>query len=417
MFRYIDLFCGIGGFHQGIDRVSAEMGFEAECVFAADNDPSAASVYRNNYGIDCYHDLKLKETHDLIDIAVGEHELTCLFGGFPCQPFSKAGSQEGFANEMKGTLFFEIEKIVHRHHPKFILLENVRNLKNHDSGHTWNVIYNSLTEEGYVVDDVIISPNHIGPIPALRERFFILAYNRESLGVTDDDIDMLRNRVYKQRKTSIYPHNRVERGLNRRYFDIDAPSDLEPFNEETIQMWDDLLQLLRSSNRTIISPLWPHYFDPLLDITNEPAWKQKIIRKNQEFYRKNADIYDQWLNEHRDHFDQLCQSDRKFEWNAGDDLDNVWQGIIQFRPSGVRVKRPDFIPTLVAINQTPILGPNRRYLKVSEMAKIYGFRRLRFGDQSEAESQKQLGNTVSVDVVGYLLHHMIETSGWEDDYE
>ena len=417
MFRYIDLFCGIGGFHQGMNRVSAEMGFDAECVFAADNDQNAANVYRMNYGIDCYHDLKLQETHDLIDDAIGEEGLTCLFGGFPCQPFSKAGSQEGFANKMKGTLFFEIEKIVHRHHPKFILLENVRNLKNHDSGHTWEVIHDSLVEEGYVVDDVIISPNHIGPIPALRERFFILAYNTEFLGIEDDDIDMLRDREFRQRKTSIYPCGQIERGLNRKYFNLDAEPDLEPFNEETIQMWDDLLQLLRENGRTIISPLWPHYFDSTIDISEEPDWKQKIIRKNQEFYKDNSDIYDRWLDEHKDHFNQLCQSDKKFEWNAGEDLENVWQGIIQFRPSGVRVKRPDFIPTLVAINQTPILGPKRRYLKASEMAKIYGFKRLKFGKQSEGESQKQLGNTVSVDVVSYLIRHMIETSGWEDGYE
>ncbi len=416
MFRYIDLFCGIGGFHQGIERVAAEMGFEAECLFAADNDPNVSNIYRNTYGIECFYDLKLQTTHDLIDEAIGVQELTCVFGGFPCQPFSKAGNQEGFANQMKGTLFFEIEKIVHRHHPKFILLENVRNLKNHDSGHTWEVIYNSLVDEGYIVDDVIISPNNIAPIPALRERFFILAYNRELLGVADD-IDKLHDRKFARRRTSIYPCGQVERGLNKKYFNEDAVQDLEPFNEETIQMWDDLLQLLRRHGRSIVTPLWPHYFDKSLDISKEPEWKQKLIRRNQEFYEKNADVYDEWLAEHREHFDSLCQSDKKFEWNAGDNLDNVWQGLIQFRPSGVRVKRPDFIPTLVAINQTPIIGPERRYLQPEEMAKIYGFKRLRFGNQNEGESKKQLGNTVSVDVVSYLIRHMIQVSRWEDNNE
>ena len=175
VFRYI--------FHQGIDRVATKNGFQTECVFAADNDPAAAKVYEKNYGKKCLYDLKEDSTHRLIDAAIGEKELTCLFGGFPCQPFSKAGNQEGFSNQMKGTLYFEIEKIVHRYHPKLILLENVRNLKAHDGGHTWAVIRNSLIQEGYAVDDVIISPNNIAAIPALRERFFILAYHREKLEI------------------------------------------------------------------------------------------------------------------------------------------------------------------------------------------------------------------------------------------
>ena len=154
-------------------------------------------------------------------------------------------------------------------------------------------------------------------------------------------------------------------------------------------MWDDLLQMLRAKNRSIITPLWPHYFDKSIDLTGTPEWKKRIIERN-----------------------SLCRSDQKFEWNAGDDLQSVWEGIIQFRPSGVRVKRPDFIPTLVTMNQTPILGCEKRYIKPEEVAKIYGFERLRFGNQSDSECRKQLGNTVSVDVVEYLIQHMLSVTGW-----
>ncbi len=410
VFRYIDLFAGIGGFHQGIDRVAAKNGFQAECVFAADNDPAAAKVYKKNYGKDCLYDLKDELTHYYIDKAIGEKELTCIFGGFPCQPFSKAGNQEGFSNQMKGTLYFEIEKIVHKYHPKLILLENVRNLKSHDGGHTWEVIRNSLVQEGYAVDDVIISPNNIAAIPALRERFFILAYNKEKLGIEGQVKEIEKN--YSMIKTSIYPWGQKERGLNRKYFCIGADKDIEPTNVETLNMWDDLLHMLRDNDRTIISPLWPHYFDKSIDLSNIPDWKVKIIERNQEFYEKNSDIYDAWYLKHKDHFDSLCRSDQKFEWNAGDDLQSVWDGIIQFRPSGVRVKRPDFIPTLVTMNQTPILGCARRYLRPEEIAKIYGFNRLKFGKQSASECRKQLGNTVSVDVVEYLINHMLSVVKW-----
>ena len=131
MFRYIDLFCGIGGFHKGIDRVAKKRNLKTKCVFAADNDENAAAVYKLNYKIDALNDLKSEETHNRINEAIGNEELTCIFAGFPCQPFSKAGNQEGFRNEIKGTLFFEIMKIVENQKPPYILLENVRNLRNH----------------------------------------------------------------------------------------------------------------------------------------------------------------------------------------------------------------------------------------------------------------------------------------------
>ncbi len=410
VFRYLDLFAGIGGFHQGIDRVAAKNNFRTECVFAADNDPAAAKVYEKTYGKKCLFDLKLDSTHQLIEEAIGDEELTCLFGGFPCQPFSKAGNQEGFSDQMKGTLYFEIEKLVHRYQPKFILLENVRNLKAHDGGHTWDVIRNSLIHEGYSVDDVIISPNNIASIPALRERFFILAYNKEKLGITGDVKQI--EKKYTIKKTSIYPWGQSERGLNRKYFNTNADEDIEPMNEKTLNMWDDLLHMLRAEGREIISPLWPHYFDKSIDLSGIPEWKVKIIEKNQDFYENNADVYDAWYKKHKEHFDTLCRSDQKFEWNAGEDLQSVWEGIIQFRPSGVRVKRPDFIPTLVTMNQTPILGCVKRYLRPEEMAKIYGFEKLKFGKQSATECRRQLGNTVSVDVVEYLINHMLSVTKW-----
>lgn len=411
MIRYIDLFCGIGGFHQGITRVAQKLGEQSQCVFAADNDLAVSKIYRKNYGIDCFFDLKREETHNLIDEAIGNQQLTFLFGGFPCQPFSKAGNQEGFKNQMKGTLFFEIERIIHRHHPKYVLLENVRNLKNHDGGHTWDVIKSSLEEEGYFVDDVILSPNNVAKIPALRERFFILAYNRNEVNI--DEKRMLIEQKYNSIKTSIYPWGQKERGLNEKFFCPNSPQDLEEETIETIDMWNDLQHRLRENGRDIITPLWPHYFDRTIDLTDVPEWKRKIIYRNQEFYEKNKDIYDEWYMNHKEHYDSLCLSDRKFEWNVGNDIEDIWDGIIQFRPSGVRVKRPDFIPTLVTMNQTPILGCERRYLRYDEMAKLYGFKRLRFGEQCPSESRKQLGNTVSVDVIEFLINHMLAVSEME----
>ncbi len=408
MITYIDLFCGIGGFHQGMDRVANERNFHAECIFAADNNKAVSNIYKLNYGIDCLYDLKSNQTHKIIDERIGNKKLMFLFGGFPCQPFSKAGLQEGFNNQMKGTLFFEIKKIIHRHKPIFVLLENVRNLKGHDNGNTWNLIKKSLEYEGYFVDDVILSPNNIKSIPALRERFFILAYNRDIIKI--DENKMQIKKKYKTINTSIYPNGLKERGLNKKYFIPGSDSDLEDFNIRTIEMWNDLHRMLKMNGKKLISPLWPHYFSKNIDLSDVPEWKIKIINRNQQFYSECKDIYDKWYKKHQKHFESLCLSDRKFEWNVGDDIDDIWEGLIQFRPSGVRVKRPDYIPTLVTLNQTPIIGTEKRYLRYEEMAKLYGFKGLKFGDQSPSESRKQLGNTVSVDVIEYLINHMLNVS-------
>ncbi len=408
MINYIDLCSGIGGFHQAVDRVCERRNIKSCCLFAADNDISAAKIYEKNYGINSYYDLKDETTHDLINKSIQNKEVTFLFAGFPCQPFSKAGNQEGFKNETKGTIFFEIEKIIRKHKPKFVLLENVRNLEKHDKGNTWGTIKDSLIRLGYIVDHVILSPNEIETacIPALRDRIFIICY-RQDLDIVDPNY-IFGGKKFKKKETSIYLDNDIERGLNPEYFNINSESDLDSEKIETIEMWNDLYHMLKDNNRKIISPLWPSYFNCDVESLDEEEWKKKLIKKNVDFYRANKDIYDLWYSKHKSHFDTLSKSDRKFEWNAGDSIDDIWQGIIQFRPSGVRVKKPDFIPTLVAIKQTPILGIERRYMQPDEMARIYGFKSLNFDDQILSETYKQLGNTVSVDVVEYLINHMLE---------
>ncbi|MDP3445312.1 MAG: DNA (cytosine-5-)-methyltransferase, partial [Ignavibacteria bacterium] len=253
MFRYVDLFCGIGGFHQGVDRVSSKRNFESKCLFAADNDFYAAKVYERNYGVSAFFDLTKDETHQQISIAIGDEGLTCLFAGFPCQPFSKAGDRQGFDNQVKGTLFFELLRIINKHKPSLVLLENVRNLKNHDEGNTWNTIKGALDKSGYSVEDTIISPNNIKKIPALRERFFILAFRSDlQLNEKISKIKELNNVFFK---TSIFAHSKIEYGLNSSFFNTCEQSNIDPKRIEVIEMWNELFHLLKDSNKNLISPL------------------------------------------------------------------------------------------------------------------------------------------------------------------
>ena len=121
-FKFIDLFSGIGGFHQAMTELGGE------CVLASEINKYSIETYFENYGIDSNIDItKLKEND------IPYHDVLCA--GFPCQAFSKAGAQNGF-EDTRGTLFFEIERILKHSRPKFIMLENVRNLVSHDHGKT-----------------------------------------------------------------------------------------------------------------------------------------------------------------------------------------------------------------------------------------------------------------------------------------
>ena len=112
--KFIDLFCGIGGFHQALKKIGCE------CVFASDIDENCRKTYENNYG--------LKPEGDITKIKIEEIPIfDILCAGFPCQPFSKAGFQKGFDDD-RGNLFFHICNVVKIHKPKYMILENVRNL-------------------------------------------------------------------------------------------------------------------------------------------------------------------------------------------------------------------------------------------------------------------------------------------------
>lgn len=241
-----------------------------------------------------------------------------------------------------------------------------------------------------------------------------MCYNKKNINDLDSfliNYEFLFKKKHDRIETSIYDNGLISKGLRKDYFNFNDESDLGKDTIKIIDMWNDLYHLLKQNNRKLISPLWPQYFSSTIEeIENDselPDWKKGIIKRNIRFYEDNKLLYDSWYEEHKLLFDSLIRSNQKFEWNAGEDIDDVWKGIIQFRPSGVRVKRPDFIPTLVAITQTPILGCEKRYLQPEEMARLYGFKSLNFDNQPLKETYKQLGNTVSVDVIEYLIKYML----------
>ncbi len=164
--RFIDLFCGIGGFHLALSS------FGAECVFASDIDENAKNVYEQNFGFRPDGDITQIQVDD-----IPEHDIICA--GFPCQPFSISGDQQGFDDEKgRGKLFFNIVKIAQRHQPKIILLENVKNFKKHDNGETLKKVESELHSIGYTVFNEVLCATDFG-IAQARKRIYIVAFRND----------------------------------------------------------------------------------------------------------------------------------------------------------------------------------------------------------------------------------------------
>lgn len=166
--RYIDLFAGVGGFRYGME--GAKNWEDWECVWSNEWDKYANSVYRNHFG-DCDpRDIRTVSAHE-----IPAHDLLCA--GFPCQAFSVAGKRGGF-EDTRGTLFFEIARIVSHHRPRYLLLENVKGLLSHESGQTFQTIIRVLTDLGYDCQWQVLNSKDFG-VPQNRERVFIVGHLRD----------------------------------------------------------------------------------------------------------------------------------------------------------------------------------------------------------------------------------------------
>ncbi len=165
MLKFIDLFAGIGGFHQALGAV------DASCVFASEWDKSCQDTYEQNYGIRPHGDITQIDETD-----IPSHDILCA--GFPCQAFSISGKQLGF-DDTRGTLFFDVARIAKHHQPKVLILENVKNLVRHDGGRTLQVMIQALDEIGYITFYQILNASHFG-VPQKRERVFLVAFRKDS---------------------------------------------------------------------------------------------------------------------------------------------------------------------------------------------------------------------------------------------
>ncbi len=391
-FKFIDLFAGIGGFH----IAGEELG--GVCVFASEWDEKAREVYLENF---------YKNNKRLFDLGNFAGDITLvdekkipkfdfLFAGFPCQPFSKGGHRKGF-EDTRGTLFFDIARILDYHKPKYVLLENVSNLLSHDDGRTFNTITRTLKDIGYVLNSkpIILSPDKFG-IPAIRARLYIPAIRKDLVDVENFTLDFSGDFKDCDGIDAIVDKTKKD---NKYY--------ISEYERRVIDMWNEFYKNI--DLRVIGFPIWASYFNTTDRINHLPIWKQGFIIKNRELYLRNKKFINTWLLKY-DNLSWVVETHRKLEWQAGSEIDDIYDGLIQFRPSGVRVKRANKFSTLVAMNHSQIVGKYKRRITPDETKILQSLPKDFRVHPDDNVALRQLGNAVNVQVVKIILEKMLNNN-------
>jgi DNA (cytosine-5)-methyltransferase 1 len=374
-----------------------------ECVAAAEINEACVQTYKANFpDTPIFGDISLKHTHD----AIPEFDLLCA--GFPCQPFSKAGKRLGFKDESRGKLFFSILQILDKHkEAKGFIFENVKNLA--DNKNFWETICTELKKRNFIITEepLILSPSDFN-IPQKRQRVFILGIKQKHCNkklhpyskIKEEDLNLSKIQCSGNSAFSI-----LDNEVNESFI---IPQD----KEEALFAWDEFRD--GTKIKTIGFPIWLSHFGiginkdsevfEKLEIESMPVWKQKYLKNNRHFYQMHRKFIDIWVEKY--HMLSRNKLLQKFEWNCGVDVANMKGGLIQIRQSGVRVKRPNLFPTLVAMQNTPIIWDKKlnhfRWITPREAAKLQSFAGNFKFTGTNNQAYKQLGNAVNVEIAKQL---------------
>jgi len=420
--RFIDLFSGLGGFHLAASQLGAN------CVFASEINTDLQDLYETNFGIRPIGDIRKVKLAD-----IPKHDLLCA--GFPCSPFSKAGSQLGLEDTAQGKLFFNIIKILKKHKPEFFILENIAHFVNHADGATYRKLEKELTKLEYDVRKGEFSPHHFG-VPQIRNRMYLVGRLKEK-----GDLENF-----------YFPEPNVSSELSIKSILDPNPSEARPLSQQVIEcldVWQEFLDRFPLEETVPGSPIWAMEFGAtypfekgslhdlelqklktykgsfgtsLQGLTHEevlklvpsharkkeekfPDWKKSFIRRNREFYIQHKSWLEAWLPK----IQRFPSSYQKLEWHCGDEARNILDYVIRFRASGVRVKRPTTSPSLVAMTpvQVPIIGWEKRYMTIRECARLQSMDQLEHLPPDGSKATRALGNAVNVKVVKLILENLL----------
>lgn len=417
MIKFIDLFAGVGGIRLGATAALAKHGIESQCVLSSEIDEKACETYKLNFEEYPDGDIKNITEIDPFDI---------LLAGFPCQPFSYAGKRKGFG-DTRGTLFFEIERILELYQPKAFLLENVRGLYTHDNGRTFKTIISKLHDLGYGTYDMLLNSSDFG-VPQNRVRLYILGIKgttpkmtlRTNLGATDShqykkDMGQLSLFDYEVNSNRCSVGQILEDNVPEKYYCS------QKFTEQLHSvMGDDLSKLhgyrlidyrggqsLHSwelGRKGKCSKAEIEFMNLLIQNRRKPIFgtqqdgKKLTIEQIKTFYKANdiLDVIDSlkqkgYLKEENGRYNPVC-GNMSFE-------------VFKFLdPKSISITL-----TSSDSNRLGVIQNNRpRKITPRECARLQGFPDTFILNPSDAFAYKQFGNSVSVPVIEAVVSDFIE---------
>jgi DNA (cytosine-5)-methyltransferase 1 len=377
--KYIDLFCGIGGFHQALNKIGAQ------CILACDIDKDCRTVYKDNYGIEPISNVK-----DIDEKTMSDFDILCA--GFPCQSFSNGGNKKCFEDE-RGLLFDEIMRIAKEKQPKFMFLENVKHILKVSKGEVIEYIKDKIIQTGYTLQLFQISPHEYG-IPQQRERVYFVCVRNDIYNGTDIQLSSF---------IGTYDFKKIlddKNDINEKYF---IKGDIL----NMLEAWDEIINKFevgeKISPTILINDAYRNYTEE--EFNNFPDWKKDYMTKNRPLIEKYSSQFELWYNIHSELL-QKREIYGKLEWQTGPikENDSIFNHFIQIRQSGIRVKKSQYFPTLVAISQIPIYGKEKRYITPRECARLQSFPETFKLSKDDKKSYKQLGNSVNVDNVFTVIN-------------
>ncbi len=427
--KFIDLFSGIGAFHISIKDIFKD----SQCIAAVDNNKHAEITYKYNFFKNLENQpffLNNIESEEVIEKLTNKNiKYNFLCAGFPCQPFSKTGSQTGIKHK-EGKLFVKIIEIIKKYNEnhlnneiKIIFLENVAYLAKHNNSDTWTTMKKSLKDLGYSFfdekdKDIILNPLNIG-IPQNRQRLFLIAFH-DSYKTSSENFKKLLNDssldLVKLKHTKSFEGNaleyidKVNLDLNERH--LNKISDLD---QKILDIWQEFCNLTKIKFKTLGFPIWLDFFEietkiPNSEINSFSKWKYEFYVKNKKFYFDHKENIDLWWYKNKNII-KAKKIYQKFEWNIGGSGLDIKECIVQFRHSGIRIKKPNFFPALVKTNCKPIIWDKKindyRFISIKEalLLQSFDYNTFLFPEKfSENEPFQRIGNSINVEVIKKIIN-------------
>lgn len=429
--KFIDLCCGIGGFHMALKRIHKK----SKVVFASDIDKKCREVYEKNH--------TFKVNGDFTKVDVKEiPSFEGLTAGFPCQPFSFAGNRLGL-EDTRGTLIYDIIKIIKHHCPKWVCLENVKGIQSCTSANgqsVLDIIFDVIDDLGYTHYHRVLSPHELN-IPQHRERLIMVFIRNDCLksSITDftKEIKEYVNKLIRERK-------KVNKGYNIH----DSTEDLTKYHvneqqKKVLEMWDDFVSRPEwdSISNTQLQEIYKthtgkktkknfkqaHFFTDFLNYKKDNVVKGRLKGKTRKDtiskgFKETSDVWnilyehhptlrkmiDSFLKKYDTFIQTLPLLYRYLEYSSGQDYSSetsLNEMYAQFRPSGLRIRKKGIFPTLVKSGPRPIIISQKRYISNHEMARLQSFD-IPFTFKDDKSAMSQCGNAVNVEVIEVMLRGM-----------